>query len=367
MAASKGNEVHNRGHLTLDREDFLDANGKWQCIRCGSCCRLGALPQSVIDLLQIEAMIGPDGWCRHYDHDLPGCSIYEDRPSLCRDLLLPDGVRATACADVHQLAIKFAEREELKLNRRGSMSEGSREFNPLSPSQPPDTQLRNNALNAAQQAQKDKIAGRAEIAEAAAQAVSSMVGTVIAEATKFARIDDSMSAAVINRSRRNWVKKQGTGQPIRGQWIAAPDNLKSMQSIIDEHGVRSVEDVHAVLEAFEGKGMGIAPWTSCTLAHAGGGWGPASIICYQDPVDQMTITLLMIIRPGFNYCAGVSLSRMWIGNKADGQGWEMLNHIENIHTNLCQFSEGVRKSVSWNGVKVTWQPAKTMTFTIEDA
>lgn len=209
--------------------------------------------------------------------------------------------------------------------------------------------------------------------------VAAIIGAVTAAATTAATattsaiqsynsIGDAFTATVLNLSRRNFKIKDNTTEPIKGEWMVAPSNLTSFYDIIRETPNDKDKAIQKIKDLGGGIANGYQPWMTCTLAHAGGGWGPASVICYQDPVDKLTITLMMLIRPGYNYCAGVSLSRLWIGNQADGKGWEIYNHIEKVHTDLCQFSDGPTKSVEWkgNGIKVSWQPAKEMKFTIED-
>ena len=64
----------------------------WQCIRgCGACCRLDPAERGeALDALSPEqrsdylAMVGPDGWCIHFDTGGRRCRIYEQRPSFCR-------------------------------------------------------------------------------------------------------------------------------------------------------------------------------------------------------------------------------------------------------------------------------------------
>jgi Fe-S-cluster containining protein len=64
----------------------------WTCISgCGACCRLDPAqrPQAIQALspeqrLQYQSMVGPDGWCRHYDSGGRRCRIYADRPDFCR-------------------------------------------------------------------------------------------------------------------------------------------------------------------------------------------------------------------------------------------------------------------------------------------
>ncbi|MCS5705113.1 MAG: YkgJ family cysteine cluster protein [Cyanobacteriota bacterium] len=64
----------------------------WQCISgCGACCRLDPAERGeALDALSPEererylSMVGPDGWCIHFDTGGRRCRIYEERPSFCR-------------------------------------------------------------------------------------------------------------------------------------------------------------------------------------------------------------------------------------------------------------------------------------------
>jgi len=65
---------------------------QWRCIGgCGACCRLDpALRGEAIEALNAQqqqtylAMVGPDGWCIHFDTGSRRCRIYEQRPDFCR-------------------------------------------------------------------------------------------------------------------------------------------------------------------------------------------------------------------------------------------------------------------------------------------
>ncbi|XP_052176921.1 uncharacterized protein LOC127791151 [Diospyros lotus] len=67
---------------------------RWQCVQgCGACCKLEkgtAFPtpeeifQDPSDVQLYRSLIGPDGWCIHYDKTSRTCSIYSDRPYFCR-------------------------------------------------------------------------------------------------------------------------------------------------------------------------------------------------------------------------------------------------------------------------------------------
>ncbi|RZC83872.1 hypothetical protein C5167_046658 [Papaver somniferum] len=66
----------------------------WGCVKgCGACCKLDkgpsfATPEEIFenpdDIQLYKNMIGPDGWCIHYEQTTRTCSIYSDRPYFCR-------------------------------------------------------------------------------------------------------------------------------------------------------------------------------------------------------------------------------------------------------------------------------------------
>lgn len=58
---------------------------------CGACCRLDPEQRgealealSPEEKAQYLEMVGPDGWCIHYDTGGRACRIYSERPSFCR-------------------------------------------------------------------------------------------------------------------------------------------------------------------------------------------------------------------------------------------------------------------------------------------
>jgi hypothetical protein len=68
----------------------------WLCMQgCGACCHLApedrpdlATYLTPSELEQYLSLVGPDGWCVHYDGDRRQCRIYDQRPRFCR--VLPD-------------------------------------------------------------------------------------------------------------------------------------------------------------------------------------------------------------------------------------------------------------------------------------
>jgi hypothetical protein len=77
-------------HATL--AEVAEPAPVWRCAKqCGACCKLAPeerpglaewLPPA--DLATYLSMVGPDGWCIHYDQASRGCTVYADRPWFCR-------------------------------------------------------------------------------------------------------------------------------------------------------------------------------------------------------------------------------------------------------------------------------------------
>lgn len=76
----------------------------WQCVKqCGACCHLDPTDRPDLadyltpaELEQYLSMVGPDGWCLHFDHASRECRIYTDRPRFCR-------VEATIFQDLYSV------------------------------------------------------------------------------------------------------------------------------------------------------------------------------------------------------------------------------------------------------------------------
>lgn len=67
--------------MTTKPQDFLDNKGKWNCTKCGACCKnIGHLVK--IGLLPKDFDRG-NGTCINLAEDNT-CKIYETRPSICR-------------------------------------------------------------------------------------------------------------------------------------------------------------------------------------------------------------------------------------------------------------------------------------------
>ena len=74
------------------RADQSSRRQHWQCISgCGACCRLDPEERGeaieALDADQRElylSMVGPDGWCIHFDTGGRRCRIYDQRPDFCR-------------------------------------------------------------------------------------------------------------------------------------------------------------------------------------------------------------------------------------------------------------------------------------------
>ncbi|PON72804.1 zinc/iron-chelating domain protein [Parasponia andersonii] len=87
--AAKTTQSQSRIGFGGDRKEPL-----WQCVEgCGACCKLNkgpsfATPEEIFDdpsdIQLYKSMIGPDGWCIHYEKGTRKCSIYSERPYFCR-------------------------------------------------------------------------------------------------------------------------------------------------------------------------------------------------------------------------------------------------------------------------------------------
>lgn len=64
----------------------------WRCVKqCGACCHLDPDYRPGLEdyltpkeLEQYLSLVGPDGWCIHFNAESRECRIYGDRPRFCR-------------------------------------------------------------------------------------------------------------------------------------------------------------------------------------------------------------------------------------------------------------------------------------------
>lgn len=86
----------------------------WTCISgCGACCRLdpAGRPEALEALNPDQrraylAMVGDDGWCRHYDTGGRRCRIYAERPDFCQVASLVSLFAEGTDVDPEALAIR---------------------------------------------------------------------------------------------------------------------------------------------------------------------------------------------------------------------------------------------------------------------
>ena len=89
----------------MSKDDFLDDDGKWKCMRCGACCHLALWHESLLRKVGMLNFMGENGWCKHYDIKEKGCRIYENRPMICRGVDAPlDRERAAICDELYSAA-----------------------------------------------------------------------------------------------------------------------------------------------------------------------------------------------------------------------------------------------------------------------
>ena len=96
--------------MPYQNEDFLDDDGKWQCISCGICCWF-------VGMAYPEMEAWPGGPCKHLKDNQ--CEIYEDRPEVCRvKTEMGDDVCAAACRVVTEVAVETARSADGTLLKR---------------------------------------------------------------------------------------------------------------------------------------------------------------------------------------------------------------------------------------------------------
>lgn len=58
------------------------------CTKCGACCRLASVVAQGLDI-EFPYDFNEDGSCSKYN-EASGCTIYDDRPEMCRTRLVKD-------------------------------------------------------------------------------------------------------------------------------------------------------------------------------------------------------------------------------------------------------------------------------------
>ncbi|KAB2098328.1 hypothetical protein ES319_A01G231000v1 [Gossypium barbadense] len=91
----KGKKTAPKNKTSKDTMGFSSGRKEiWRCVEnCGACCKLAKgpafpTPEEIFsdpsDIKLYRSLIGPDGWCIHYEKNTRTCSIYPDRPYFCR-------------------------------------------------------------------------------------------------------------------------------------------------------------------------------------------------------------------------------------------------------------------------------------------
>ena len=72
---------------------------KYSCWHCGACCKVGAMSAGVQKQVAKYGVVPRDnGYCVYYDLEGMRCSIYNDRPKVCRSKWWEPGfLKQAAC------------------------------------------------------------------------------------------------------------------------------------------------------------------------------------------------------------------------------------------------------------------------------
>ena len=233
------------------------------------------------------------------------------------------------------------------------------------------------------------------ITEATAAIIAAALGSAAAGATAAGQAGtatwgsegDAHSLAIANLSSFSFKARPNTGRPVKGQWMDAPGDLPSLLDLFDEHRGLKEDDIAEIVQGLKVPGHGLKPWTIGVLAKAGGGWGPAALVCYDiyfrsQPTGSL-LAVMVLTRPNWTYTAGAALGGTdFIDAKFDlsRQDWWGLYHEIEGGTDLPdtevatdfgkKFSDGVRRvlkgSVAGHTLTVEFQPAKNALFKITD-
>ncbi|ASD69182.1 hypothetical protein [Pseudoalteromonas piscicida] len=185
-----------------------------------------------------------------------------------------------------------------------------------------------------------------------------IIAAIIASATEAAKgIAESAASSVsgeptgvfINRTQWSFSPRNNCNLPVHGHWGETPSSVKSAGPTLE----KLIEDGKTPLEAalIVNASKADQESLSCVFNLKGDGIGGESLAVFdidEDKYgDQLSVACYLKKKPGGDYYAGVSLSQgNWIGDQANGEGEELIDHIKNVHNYGCQISNGQSKTVS---------------------
>jgi hypothetical protein len=208
-------------------------------------------------------------------------------------------------------------------------------------------------------------------------AVSTAASTAASSAASAMAGESWISGTFINRTNYSFAVKPNTGAPAHGHWRQTPTNVIGVTEFFDLTKAQGkLPDLDAEKE--------IKLWAQQqVLSHrvnnffslfslVGDGDGMESLAVFHSTSEpglaDAHIACYLRKRPGGYYWAGVSLSNEgWIGASADGYGYDLIDHIENIHTDLCRISWGDRQTVTMGSLKVSFTGGQQVFFEVDRA
>ena len=243
----------------------------------------------------------------------------------------------------------------------------------------------------------DPVITPALISAAAAAATAAATTTTTLAVNQVNSDDDAYIATVLNLSKFSFKVTPDTGDAVRGSWMQPLGDLTSLYDLIQEHPDTTKEDIAEIVKALGSGPHGLRPWSTGTMAKAGGLWGPAGVHCYDvyDETGKFTgnmVVLMMLIRPNWDYTAGVAMGRKdYIMERFDptqNNSWDLYKAIEDGGNALSdkfddyryrkKFSDGENTNLKQligssaddptakGALNINFHPAKSFIYRIED-
>ena len=198
--------------------------------------------------------------------------------------------------------------------------------------------------------------------------ISSITAATTTAASELGKSDGHPDAVITNKTRCRWTVTYD--QPTHGSWTASPHHdlvsIPELESYLD---AQATEDGASDILTFA-KTQLLSKNLDDHLLKFGGkgnGMGFQGVVTLKT-TDHSNMTLILLIdkRPHRGFKAGVSMSN---GGWADGfkNTNQKIQHIEDIHTDLCKYSDGGPTRVTKLGpITVRFTAGQVVEFEITD-
>ncbi|MCW5313270.1 hypothetical protein GTQ43_05440 [Nostoc sp. KVJ3] len=150
----------------------------------------------------------------------------------------------------------------------------------------------------------------------------------------------NMAGVFVNCTPFSWKRKENTGKPSSGAWTISPS-----EQVLSGQTAKEIKQEHWQESSY----------TAFSLHSRG--LGVEALAVYHCEEKNIDVCFLLDNPKMGRPQAGVSFSQNWLEDQADGEGKEIIDHIHDVRTELCQISEGEQRTVHLDGFKVVFQAA----------